>query len=55
MILSQRVDFSGASASRAAGSLLEVLPFAPAAERWALMWVASMDIVPTRPVEPVKA
>jgi hypothetical protein len=54
-ILGQRVDFGGAAAARAADRLLEVPPFAPAAERWALMWVESIDIVPTRPVEPVKA
>lgn len=55
VILGQRVDFGGAPAARAADPLLEVPPFAPAAERWALMWVASIDIVPIRPVEPVKA
>ena len=54
-ILGQRMDFGGAAAARAADRLLEVPPFAPAAERWALMWVELIDIVPTRPVEPVKA
>ena len=54
-ILSQRVDFSGAAAARASDRLFEVPPFAPAAERWALMWVESIDIVPIRPVEPVSA
>jgi len=54
-ILGQRVDFCGASAARAPDCLLEVPPFAPAAERWALMCVESIDIVPTRPVEPVRA
>ena len=54
-ILGQRVDFGRAPTARAADRLLEVPPFAPAAERWALMWVESMDIVPIWPVEPVKA
>src|SRR5688572_29660346 len=54
-ILGQRVDFCGAPAARAADRLLEVPPFAPAAERWALMCVESIDIVPIRPVEPVSA
>jgi hypothetical protein len=52
-ILGQRMDFCGAPAARAADRLLEVPPFAPAAERWALMCVESIDIVPMRPVEPV--
>lgn len=54
-IFSQRVDFGGAAATRAADRLFEVPPFAPAAERWALMWVESIDIVPIRPLEPVSA
>ncbi len=54
-ILGQRVDFGGASAARSADRLREVPPFAPAAERWALMCVESIDIVPIRPVEPVSA
>lgn len=54
-ILGQRVDFCGAPATRAADRLFEVPPFAPAAERWALMCVESIDIVPIRPVEPVNA
>ena len=54
-VFSQRVDFGGAPAARATDRLLEVPPFAPAAERWALTCVESIDIVPTRPVEPVSA
>jgi hypothetical protein len=54
-ILGQRVDFGCTAAARAANRLFEVPPFAPAAERWALMWVESIDIVPIRPVEPVSA
>jgi hypothetical protein len=38
-VLGQGMDFCGA----------------PAAERWALMCVESIDIVPMRPVEPVSA
>ena len=54
-IFGQRVDFAGAAAARAPDRLFEVPPFAPAAERWALTWVESIDIVPIRPVEPVSA
>lgn len=51
----ERVDFCDAPAARAADRLLAVPPFASAAERWALICVESIDIVPIRPVEPVKA
>ena len=54
-ILGQRVDFCRAAAARAADRVVEVPPFAPAAERCALMCVLSIDIVPIRPVEPVNA
>ena len=36
-IIGQRVDFRGLSAARAADGVVEGPPFAPAAERWALM------------------
>lgn len=55
LIFGQCVDFGGATAARATDRLFEVPPFAPAAERWALMCVESIDIVPIRPVEPVSA
>ena len=54
-ILGQRVDFCRAAAARAAYRVVEVPPFAPPAERWALMCALSIDIVPIRPVEPVRA
>jgi len=54
-VLGQGMDFCGAPAARATNRLLEVPPFAPAAARWALMCVESIDIVPMRPVEPVSA
>jgi hypothetical protein len=54
-VLGQHVDFCRATAARAADRVVEVPPFAPAAERCALMCVLSIDIVPIRPVEPVSA
>jgi len=54
-IVRQRVDFGRAPAARAADRVVESPPFAPAAERWTLMCVLSIDIVPTVPVEPVSA
>lgn len=42
----QAVELRRAPATRAADGLREVPPFAPAAERWALMWVLSMATVP---------
>jgi hypothetical protein len=54
-IICQRVDFGRAPAARAADRVAEGPPFAPAAERWTLMCVESIDIVPTMPVEPVRA
>lgn len=42
----QTVEFRRAPAARATDGLAEVPPFAPAAERWALMWVLSMATVP---------
>ena len=49
------VDFGRAPAARAADRVVEGPPFAPAAERCALMYVESIVIVPTMPVEPVSA
>jgi len=54
-IVGQRVDFGRPPAPRAADRVTEGPPFAPAAERCALMCVLSIDIVPTMPVEPVSA
>ena len=54
-IVCQRVDFGRAPAARAADRVMEGPPFAPAAERWTLMCVLSIDMVPTMPVEPVSA
>ena len=51
----QGVDFGGAAAARTADRLREVPPFAPAAERWALMWVASIAPPPHTPLMPVSA
>ena len=42
----QRVELGRPAAARAADRLREGPPFAPPAERWALMWVLSMDAVP---------
>ena len=36
-LIGQRVDFGGLSPARAADGVVEGPPFAPAAERWALM------------------
>ena len=46
----QGVNFSRPSAARPADGLLEVPPFAPAAERCALMWVLSTAVVLTTPL-----
>jgi len=54
-IVGQRVDFGRPPAPRAADRVTEGPPFAPAAERCALMCVLSIDIVPVMPVEPVSA
>ena len=53
-IIAQRVDFGRAPAARGANGVMTSPPFAPAAERWALMWVESTAPVNT-PVEPVRA
>jgi len=54
-IIGQRVDFGRLSAARAADGVVEGPPFAPAAERWALMYVESTEADPYIPVDPVKA
>ncbi len=53
-IIAQRMDFGRAPATRGANGVTTSPPFAPAAERWALMWVESTEPVNT-PVEPVRA
>lgn len=55
LIVGQRMDFGRTATPRAADRVMEGPPFAPAAERCALMCVLSIDIVPTMPVEPVNA
>jgi hypothetical protein len=45
-LVGQGVDLGGAPAARAADRLRVVPPFAPDAERCALMWVASIAAVP---------
>ena len=54
-IVGQRMDFGRPPAPRAADRVTKGPPFAPAAERCALMCVLSIDIVPIMPVEPVSA
>jgi len=49
------VNFGRPSAARSADGVLEVPPFAPAAERCALMWVESTAVVLTTPLEPLRA
>ena len=49
------VNFGRPSAARSADGLLEVPPFAPAAERCALTWVESTAVVLTTPLEPLRA
>jgi hypothetical protein len=49
------MDLGGAPAPRVADGLSVGPPFAPAAERCALMWVLSIDTVAVIPVEPVRA
>ncbi len=54
-IIGQRVDFGGLSAARAADGVVKGPPFAPAAERWTLMYVESTEADPYIPVDPVNA
>lgn len=55
LIVGQRMDLRRAAAARASDGVAEGPPFAPAAERCALMCVESTAIVPIMPVEPVSA
>ena len=45
-IVGQAVQLGGSPTARATYRLDEVPPFAPAAERWALTWVASIEAEP---------
>ena len=54
-IIGQRMDFGRLSAARAADGVVEGPPFAPAAERWALVYVESTEADPYIPVDPVNA
>ncbi len=54
-LIRQRMDFAGASAPRAADCVAEGPPFAPPAERWALMCVVSIAADETTPLDPVNA
>lgn len=49
------MNFSRPSAARSTDCVLEVPPFAPAAERCALMWVESTAVVDTTTLLPVRA
>jgi len=53
-IIAQRVDFRRSPAARGANGVMISPPFAPAAERWTLMWVESTEPMKT-PVDPVRA
>ncbi len=53
--IGQSVELAGAAAARDAYGLRESPPFAPPAERCALMCVASMATVPHTPLWPVSA
>lgn len=54
-LINQAVQFGCATATGAAYGLGEGPPFAPAAERCALMWVASMAAPSKIPLWPVRA
>lgn len=54
-MISYGVNFSRPSAARSADGVLEVPPFAPAAERCALMWVESTAVVLMTPLDPLRA
>jgi len=49
------MNFSRPSAARPTDCVFEVPPFAPAAERCALMWVESTAVVDTTTLLPVRA
>ena len=49
------VNFGRPSAARSPDGVLEGPPFAPAAERCALMWVESTAVELTTPLDPLRA
>lgn len=53
-IIAQRMDFRRSPATRGANGVMTSPPFAPAAERWTLMWVESTEPVNTQ-LDPVRA
>lgn len=53
-VIRQGVNLGRPSAARSSDGVGIVPPFAPAAERWALMCVLSADVVPMTPLEPVR-
>jgi hypothetical protein len=55
LLVGQAVELAGPSAARGADRLDEGPPFAPPAERCALMWVASIATLPHTPQWPVSA
>ncbi len=54
-IVGYGVNFGRPSAARSTDGLLKVPPFAPDAERCALMWVESTAVVLTTPLDPLRA
>ena len=54
-VIGYGVNFGRPSAARSADGMLEVPPFAPAAERCALTWVESTDVVLITPLDPLRA
>lgn len=52
-LIRQGMNFSRPSAPRSADGLCKVPPFAPDAERCALMWVESTAVVETMPLDPL--
>ena len=55
VIVDQAVDLGRPATTRAAYGLGKGPPFAPAAERWALTWVASIAAPSKMPLCPVRA
>lgn len=54
-MISYGMNFGRPAAARSADGVLEVPPFAPAAERCALMWVESTAVVLITPLDPLRA
>ncbi len=54
-VIGYGVNFGRPSAARSADGVLEVPPFAPAAERCALTCVESTAVVLTTPLDPLRA